>query len=98
MSDFKWGDPPARPGGRYKQSLDLARKLASRPGKWARIKNYKSEATARSYATKIRQGKVKGFTDTGKFEVMVRQTTDGYDVWCKCTSVNRNVTIQGEPE
>lgn len=84
-----WEAPPPKASGRNAVARKLALSLAGRPNHWARIAVYKKEQSAHDRASRIRTGKVKGFSDVGTFDANVRQIPEGWGVWVRCIYVKK---------
>ena len=92
--DFRWESPPKR-SGRYAQAFELAKKVASRPGRWANVAQYDNYNTALSRASLIRNGRLDGYREVGKFEAQVKpdpQEPEKYALFVMCVERKRDET------
>lgn len=76
MSGLVWEDPPPAERRKRSQWGQVADQLRARPHTWARIRECRSNAAARSTATQIRRGRRDGMEPAGSFEAESR-TVDG---------------------
>lgn len=89
-SNFKWEAPPKRRSGRNAKSYQEAKRVASRPGQWARIQVYKTYQSAATRAYAIRKGEIQAWNDVGTFKAMVRQIDkNAFGLWVCCTYVKK---------
>lgn len=93
MTNFRWEEPPKKRSGRNAKAYKDAKRLASRPGKWARIADYKTYQSAATRAYAIRNGEIKAWNDVGTFEAKVRQVSDSeFGLWARCVYVKKEKT------
>jgi hypothetical protein len=80
---FEWEDPPPpRPGGnRASQAQQLAARLRTKPGEWARIGEYLRPSSAQQRARDISHGIPRAFQPRGAYEARV----SGGKVWARYT-------------
>lgn len=74
MTTFETPPPPTGRRGtpRTAELLALAADLTANPGEWARVGEYKTDASTRTTASLVRTGKLAGFAPRGAFEATAR--------------------------
>lgn len=77
MSDFVWEEPPPRGtrGGPRIAWMEELRPLTERPGEWARVRDWKTRASANAVARGINSRTIP--LDPGKWETHVGRVGDG---------------------
>lgn len=91
-----WEDPPLSKSGRHAEAFALAKMVAARPNKWARIGTYRTYSTAYQRGSKIRDGENRAWNEVGTFRMMIRQTdAEEYGLWVKCIYVKKGNSDEG---
>ena len=87
---FRWEAPPPERSGQHAKVYALAKRVASRPNKWACIAVYKSASSAAGRASNIRTGKTAAWSEVGNFKVVCRKDEKGmHGVWVKYLGANK---------
>lgn len=94
---FELGEAPiTRPGPKPRPHPN-ALKLAAMKGQWVKVYISSGRQQAYNKGSEIRNGKIKGYAQVGRFEAMApRPTPEGWVLWARCVYVNVEFRKKGE--